>query len=254
MNMKRKIFAGLCAFSMAVGAKGGSEKVAATPIDKVRYGAQALLSAIQTGAFGWIIESRLTGHTNEQDFKYWGKNGKEKLLVAGVHLTALNGLENLISSGYDLLKSDPEVKRNLNFENFDKNKSKPTPVDVKDKQKANSFVVSKVKYGVQALASAIQTVVMACGICSQLYNKFIRKVHQSPGPKQGQPYTYFSTDKSRKFVEIASLVAFVNGLLSLGSSSYDLLKPEPEKRNIKSPNASPNSEKNKLEKDLKDKK
>lgn len=39
MNMRRKNFAGLCAFSMAVGAKGGSEKVAAAPVDTVRYGA-----------------------------------------------------------------------------------------------------------------------------------------------------------------------------------------------------------------------
>ena len=226
MNMKRKIFAGLCAFSMAVGAKGGSEKVAAAPIDTVRYSAQAILSAIQTVAFGWILKGRIKSKLNNPNFKYLGDCIEEFLPILGVHFTTLNGLENLVSSGYDLLKSEPEVKRNLNFENFDKNKSKPTPVDVKDKQKANSSVVSKVKYGAQAFCSAVQTFITGWGIYSQVYNRFIKKTHSS----NGQPYTYFSDDESKKFIEIASHIAFVNGLLNFSSSSYDLLKSEPESR------------------------
>jgi len=248
MNMRRKIFAGLCAFSMAVGAKGGSEKVAAAPVDTVRYGAQALLSAIQTGAFSWIVKGQIKTKLNDPNFKYWGDSLDDLLPILGIHFTALNGLENLVSSGYDLLKSEPEVKRSVSPENFDKSKSKPMPVDVKDEQKASSSVASRVRYGAQALASAIQTFIMGWGIYSQIYNRFVKKTHDN-----GNPYTYFSDNNSQKFVEIASHIAFVNGLINFVSSSYDLLKPEPEKRNIKSPNASPNSEKNKLEKDLKDK-
>ena len=243
--MKRKIFAGLCAFSMAIGAKGGSEKVAAAaPIDTVRYSAQALLSAIQTGAFGWIVGRRMKAKYDDPNYRYWGGFLEDFLTVLGIHFTELNGLENLVSSGYDLLKSEPEVKRNLNFENFDKNKSKPTPVDVKDKQKANSSVVSKVKYGAQALCSAIQTFITGRGIYSQVYNRFIKKTHSN-----GDPYTYFSTDKSKKFIEIASHIAFVNGLLNVCSSSYDLLKSEPESRG-----KSLEVNNKKSEQDLKDKK
>ena len=248
MNMRRKIFAGLCAFSMAVGAKGGSEKVAAAPIDTVRYGAQALLSAIQAGAFGYLIKNRVEAKLNYPGLRYWGDGLETFLPILGVHFAELNGLTNLVSSGYDLSKSEPKVQRSVSPENFDKSKSKPMPVDVKDEQKASSSVASRVRYGAQALASAIQTFITGWGIYSQFWNRFVKKTHGN-----GQPYTYFSGDKSKKFVEIASHIAFANGLINFVSSSYDLLKPEPEKRNIKSPNASPNSEKNKLEKDLKDK-
>ena len=229
MNMRRKIFAGLCAFSMAVGAKGGSEKVAAAPVDTVRYGAQALLSAIQTGAFSWIVKGQIKAKLNDPNFKYWGDGLETFLPILGVHFTALNGLENLVSSGYDLLKSEPEIKRSVSPENFDKSKSKPMPVDVKDEQKASSSVASRVRYGAQALASAIQTFITGWGIYSQVYNKFVRKVHKSQGPKQGQPYKYWN-ENGNLHVEIASHIAFVNGLLNFGSSSYDLLKSEPESR------------------------
>ena len=232
MNMRRKIFAGLCAFSMAVGAKGGSEKVAAAPVDTVRYGAQALLCTFETLVSGFIavtsgIEDKKSG------YGYWhdgngtmqGSNCISRFQKIGSHWAVVHGLIGIYSSLKNCLKSEPNLRKNSK----DELKSKSSTVSESNVAKNVSKSSGKLLSGVQLVTDVFTFLGFASMI---VYGTMDEKILLSYG--------------------ILGVPA-ISGLYGTCSNGYDFLKSEPKPR-VKSSNSSPSLEKDKSEKDLKDKK
>lgn len=237
--MKRKIFAGLCAFSMAIGAKGGSEKVAAAPVDTVRYGAQALLCTFETLVSGLIavtsgIEDKKSG------YGYWhdgngtmkGPNCISRFQKIGSHWAVVHGLIGIYSSLKNCLKSEPNPRKNSK----DALKSKSSTVSESNVAKNDSKSSGKLLSGVQLVTDVFTFL----GFASMIKG------------------TYGTIDKNDPMSEKIIVygmpgVPTISGLYGTCSNGYDFLKSEPKPR-VKSSNSSPSLEKDKSEKDLKDKK
>ena len=235
MNMKRKIFAGLCAFSMAIGAKGGSEKVAAAPIDKVRYGAQAIFHALESlasglGCIACIRDMKAgRGYWYNGDGKIKGDCGISRFQKIGSHFALVHGLFGIYQSLKNYFKSEPNPRK----VNKDGSESKDSTV-------SNSNIVGNSSKGLDNLLSAAR-LVLDTGVFLGFASVF-KGVYDSTGKSdiKGELALVYS----------AALIPAVSGFYSLCSDGFDLLKLELEKRNIKSRDVSTG----KSEKNLKDKK
>ena len=239
MSMKKKIFAGLCAFSMAIGAKGGSEKVAAAaPIDTVRYGAQALLSAFETLVSGFIVFSSCI-QDKKGGIGYWyngsGKlgsgGGTSRFQKIGSHWGVVHGLIGIYSSLKNCLKSEPNPRKNSK----DALKSKSSTVSESNVAKNDSKSSGKLLSGVQLVTDVFTFL----GFASMIKGSYDSIKSNPMGEKI--------------FVYGMLGVPTISGLYGTCSNGYDFLKSEPKPR-VKSSNSSPSLEKDKSEKDLKDKK
>ena len=112
MSMKKKIFAGLCAFSMAVGAKGGSEKVSAAPVDKVRYGAQAVFHTLESLVSGLLCCGCISDMKNK--YGYWynsrprvdSSSGISRFQKIGSHFALVHSLNGIYQSLKNYFKSE----------------------------------------------------------------------------------------------------------------------------------------------------
>ena len=239
MNMKRKIFAGLCAFSMAIGAKGGSEKVAAAPVDTVRYGAQALLCTFETLVSGFIavtsgIEGKKSGCSYWHDGSGNMKNPNEvsRFQKIGSHWAILHGLIGIYSSLKNCLKSEPNPRKNSK----DALKSKSSTVSESNVAKNDSKNLGKLLSGVQLVTDVFTFL----GFASMI---------------KGSYGTIDKNDSMGEKILIYGMLGApaISGLYGTCSNGYDFLKSEPKPR-VKSSSSSPSLEKDKSEKDLKDKK
>ena len=238
MNMRRKIFAGLCAFSMAIGAKGSSEKVAAAPVDTVRYGAQALLCTFETLVSGFIVFNSCI-RDKKEGRGYWhdgsgnmrGPDEFSRFQKIGSHWAVVHGLIGIYSSLKNCLKSEPNLRKNSK----DELKSKSSTVSESNVAKNVSKSSGKLLSGVQLVTDVFTFL----GFASMIKGFYDTSENDTMGEKI---FSYGILG-----------VPAISGLYGTCSNGYDFLKSEPKPR-VKSFNSSPSLEKDKSEKDLKDKK
>ena len=252
--MKRKIFAGLCAFSMAIGAKGGSEKVAAAPIDTVRYGAQALLYAFEIFVSGLMVASCIKDKV--EGYGYWyngsgrlrgsGDSGMNRFQKIGSHWAVVHGLTGIYSSLKNCLKSEPNPRKNSK----DAIKFKSSTVSESNVAKNDSKSSGKLLSGVQLVTDVFTFLGFACTI-KGVHDSIIE--HERECENDPKPGLVKDTVGDKILMYGIFSIPTISGFYGTCSNGYDFLKSEPKPR-IRPSNANPSLEKDKSEKDLKDKK